>query len=612
MREAIGNELADRFDLPRTELAPEARAILDAAEIIDEPRGPLWSIAELDAAARGFDLPIWDNANYTTGAMRVTGFASREGDVLVVQTITYNPGGNEPVTREIHAYGPGAKKRSTTKLLVEPDQVESIELNELARVNGTTNVITVWGEFDEKGKPIKDSRGTRLIASAFPVDYFIVELAGEDLNVDVHVPDVLGPVDDRLDDLHLITPEEGLLLRVCTRHRERVFLSGEKLAKNFAPKGAIRLFEFDDLEWPAAGEPASSSIDLVTIVEALRTRRRIDRLPGNANAHPRAWMLELASLRYYAGGNAWPPNDFPIERPRPTDGPGNTPYQNLLFSLGWPHGVQLLHGGNHEDAVSVRQTLEYLLNAGAPLMHVHWGRRAGTAWVRAIANAEKSFTLKDKGVQRALKDERPLFAGEARALVKKFATTHAELPAWCGPDLTFLLEALIGADETVLAFADAVDDRDHPALAAAAFELGFVLSRIPESPHNIPNDVQRAPMHSRNEVRTVLVRTVAKGATARAIGLALGSGTPITESEWAYSTGDDARAGLLAAPPSPFDAWLVTIGGDAYLEKVAPRLPKEADWWTITQLAALGSPLAMTALKVIRDARPDLAQFFAE
>lgn len=610
VREAIGEELADRFELPRTELPPEARAILEASPIVDEPRGPLWSIAELDAAAREFDLPLWDNTNYTTGAMRVTAFGSREGDVLVVQTIVYHPGAGEPVTREVHAYGPGAKKRSTRKLLVAEDQVESIELGDQARVNGTTNVLAVWGELDEQGKPIKDSRGTRLIPSAFPVDYFVVALDGEDVNVDPHLPDVLGPVDDRLDDLHLITPEEGLLLDVCTHHRERVFLSDDELAKSLAPTDAIRLFSFDDLEWPAAGEPASSSIDLVTIVEALRTRRRIERLPGNANSQPRAWLLEMAGHRYYAGGNAWPPNDFPIARPRPTEGPGKTPYQNLLFTLGWPHGVQLLHGGNHEDMASVRQTLDYLLNAGAPMMHVHWGRRAGTAWVRAIASAESSFTLNDKGVQRALKDERPLFAGEARALLKKFAASRAELPAWCGPDMTFLLEALIGADETVLAFVDAIADADHPALAAAVFELGFLLMRVPEAPHGIPGDRQRAPIRSRSEVRAALVKTAARGATARALGLALGSGTPVSEAEWAYSVGSDARAGLLAAEPSPFDAWLVTIGGDEYLTKVAPRLAQEADWWTVTQLAALRSPVAVAALRTLRDTRPDLAPFF--
>lgn len=596
---ALLKDRAAAFAIP-----PAVRALLDAAPAIDEPPGPIWNVGALDAAAEGFDLPIWDNANYTTGAMRVTGFASREGDTLVVQTITYNPRGNEPVNRDVHAYGPGAKRPSSNKLLVPHSDMEPIWLDGINRV-AANNVLHVWGEHDAEGQPIKDSRGTRLIPSAFPPDYFVVALNGEDVPVSLHIPDILGPVDKRLKELHLLTPEEGLLLEVCTHHRDQLFLGETALKKAVgAPPGAVKLFELDDFQWPLAGE--KSTLDLFTMVEALKARRQITRLPGEPNSHPRHFLLPLATLRFYAGGNAWPPGDFPIAPPRPAHGPGRTPYQNLLFERGWPHGVQLLHGGMHEEMANVRVTLEYLLNAGAPLMHVYWGRRVATAWVRAIGLAERSLTLADEGVQRALADERPLYGGEARALLAGFASTKANLPAWLGADLALLLEVLIGGAETVLAFADVLAEGTHEAMAAAAFELGFVLRRIPEKPFRIKSDRQRAPILDRKKVRAALTAVKAEGEVARMLELALGkTNRARTELEWAH--GKEPRAGILAAEPSPFDAWLVTLAGDDYLRKVGPRLVEEADSWTVTQLAALSSPLAAEHLETLRRARPDLA-----
>ena len=565
--------IVDRAPPPIPEAA---RAVLDAAESVDEPEGPVWGIAELDNAAESYDLPLWDNANYATGAMRITGFASRHGDVLFVQSINYQPRASVPVERDVTAYGPGAKKRSLNKQLVEDD---GVELDDHTRVISANNDIVVWGEFDEKGKPLKESRGDRYIPSPMPADYYIASLDGEDVHYDPHFPESFAT--DRLHDLYRLTPAEAVLVDLCRRYPDKVFLPSARLAK-YAPDGAIPLFQFDDFEWVAAGVKASTSIDLVTIVEALRTRRRITALPGSPNSRPEAWMLDSSDVRFFAGGNAWSPGDEPIAKPRRTDGPGNTPYQNLLFERGWPHGVLLFHAEPTTDGLE--ETLAYLV-ANQGNATPYWDRTKATAWVRALGTAT-TLSMKDKGVKRAMKELRPVHPGEARVLLENLPN----LPAWAARQMILILEALIGGDETILALAKVLKG-DTPALAAAALASAFILRRIPEKPQRVKGDPQRAKIRDRAQVCAVLAKAKVKGETKRMLAVALGEADMLKELE-----------------DGPFDSFLVTLGGDAYLKKMTPRLIKEATAWNGYELSVLRSPVAAQILANLKAARADLAE----
>src|SRR5262249_47306758 len=48
------HRIASRLDLPKTSLPAAIEQALAAAPTIDEPRGPLWTLAELDDAAREY------------------------------------------------------------------------------------------------------------------------------------------------------------------------------------------------------------------------------------------------------------------------------------------------------------------------------------------------------------------------------------------------------------------------------------------------------------------------------------------------------------------------------------------------------------------------------
>jgi hypothetical protein len=411
----------------------------------------------------------------------------------------------------------------------------------------------VWGDFDAKGNPRPRSRGDRIIPCPMPYEYLIASVNGHDVQYDPHLPPIKGDADA----LHLVTPEEAMLFDICRNHPEKVFLSNKGLAK-LAPPDAVPLFQFDDFEWPAAGAKASSSIDIVTMVEALRTRKKIAKLPGKANSHPEAWMLGCSKLRFFAGGNAWAPSDHPIARPRPTKGVGKTPYQNLLFERGFPHCVQLLHGEQHESEAGVAAAFQVLFaNPGS--VPPYWSRRTATAWVRAVCTGER---------EEAIKDARPIHPAEARVLLKALS----KLPAYAAAQVILILEALIGGDETILALATVLKG-DSPALAAAAFEATFVLMRIPEKPHRCKNDPQRAEVRDRREVRAALAKAKVSGDTKRMLAIALGKADMLKERQ-----------------DGPFDAYLVTLGGDAYLKRVKPRVTN--DPWTRYQLGMLRSKVA--------------------
>ena len=66
-------------------------------------------IAKIDAFAEDGEFPLWDNANYTAGAMRALGFLGAGGWALVFETIAYAHR-ESSIQRVAYAYGPGATR----------------------------------------------------------------------------------------------------------------------------------------------------------------------------------------------------------------------------------------------------------------------------------------------------------------------------------------------------------------------------------------------------------------------------------------------------------------------------------------------------------------------
>jgi len=607
------DRLASRFELPASSVPDEVRALLASSPIDDEPRGPLWSIAELDEAARGFSLPLWDNANYTTGAMRITGFASRKGDVLVVESIVTDPGGDELVAWRANAYGPGAGGHEASEVLVDADedQLRPVELDSNDSVDGVANHLVLRGERDEAGNVVEGSHGRHIVPLPLPHEHVLVcarrallGMRGEEVRVPSKLPRSFAtlPPEERAE-LRAVSPGEALLVQLCSRHAELLFPYEHSLpaALEFASE-ARQLFQFTEGEWPAAGEPASSSRDLVTMVEALRTRRRITRLPGTPNSRPECWLPQCAKLRSFQGPDAWPQGEEPIEPVFPDQGVGVTPYWSwLIAERGYPHGAMLMHGPEWNEPEMAQQTIPYLVGLSEPTMQVYWPRRAATVFARVCGGAKESWTAADPGITKAMKDARTLHPPEAMAILRRFAQRTFSPPAHVGAELIDVLEALVGPWETAESLVSALESlspeawtRAHPALAAAVFEVGFVLRRMPAGAQ---------------EIRERLGRLWERGGeteTIRALDLVLhgragAERSARSELDYAHVTDDTswARERILdpATAPSRASGWLAHLAGEGYLDKLGTRLDGTADAaWLVVQLEKLGGPKAVRLL----------------
>jgi hypothetical protein len=626
--------IVQRFELPSGELPPDVQAALDRAPVATgpggaEPKGPPWSIALLDRAAASYELPLWDNANFTCGAVRVSAYASRHGDVLAIQQIVHWPGAQIGVGREVAVFGPGAT-RGLSELVVPEADVAPVELDAegLISVDGVTNALRLWGDRDVAGARVADRGGVHLIPQPMPPEHNLVSVRGVDVAVDYHLPDRYELDADARATLRLVTPDETLLAALCLEHRDQVMLTGAELAARLTlPEGAVHLFDIDEPSWPSAGEPASSSADLVCIVEALRQRRALREVPRAVEALGVIdWYLRCAELRFFDGGDAWPASDGPIRRPLPEARAAVSPYQERLLELGWPHLAQILHAPGYNVPGGARQTVEYLIAQPGPALRLHWPRNAAALWARAIARAERRFALDDAGVAAAFGDDRLMFAAEAAALVAGFVARGVVAPVWAAADLPLVLEGLVGVDATIEAFAaglaaagDAAFAADRPAVARAVFELGFVLRRAPEADVLLTGGSGRRPERTRAQLVARLAEVVPAGAAndvARAVALvtegrAGAERCARTELDLTHlvAPGDRAwaRARLAAgdlAPAEP-DAQVAWLGGDAVLERYAARAADVADpAWAATQLAALRSPQAAVALRALRAAHP--------
>ncbi|MDI3291477.1 hypothetical protein [Polyangium sp. 15x6] len=624
---ALGEEaarrIAEQFDLPRTRLPEEVERLLAESEAIDEPRGPLWSIAELDEAARKFDLPIWDNANYTTGAMRITGYASQKGDVLVIEQILHHPGSGVLACWELSAYGPGAGKRSgrDDELIVDAarDELQSVEIDADDYVDGITNQIVLLGDRDEKGRPTAGSDGPRIVPLPLPSDDMIVHVKraavrqnGDPLRASYRLPRSFAALPEASrENLRLVTPAEALIVDLCRRHRDMIFAADRDLRVAAAiPQGATRLFSFDDFEYVAAGEPASRSMDLLAMVEALRARRKITRLPGRPNARPECWIPGAAELRSYAGGDAWAEGDDPIEPETPAAGVGVTPYWSLTIARGFPHGVWLLHGAAQNKKGQAEQAILHLTNASSPVVRLFWPRRTACMWARVAGLAERKWVTGDRGVLAASKNDRMLYAAEARKLVESFVLRPWSVPAHVGMEFVLLLEALVGGRETIDAFVAALGKlspeawaSDRAALASAIFELGFVLRRV---------EGTRGPLRERLAASW---RPGQTGEAPRMLDLVLhgragAERSARCELDLAHAGSDPTwvRDKLLdrKTPASAPDVFLVSLAGEEMLGKYEARIPKVADAaWVGSQLARLASARVVGMALALYADRPE-------
>ncbi len=246
----MGAEGADKlFRSLRLSLKPRSRklkACLEAAESASVPSGPLLTLLTLDTHFVASSMPMWDSANTLTLAMQASGFASPTGDVLVFQELA--TGGASEARVELWAYGPslgdGGHRWTEVDVVGEhpvPDRIGEYPL-------------------DDAGKPVW--RG---------------EVRGEAVEVSL---DVERWVKRGLD------PIAAVLYQLSQPpFRQQVFLSpAELVAELGLGPDAEHLFTLDAWDHPDAGGLASDSLDLRTMTEALRFRKRITSVPkGTTN-----------------------------------------------------------------------------------------------------------------------------------------------------------------------------------------------------------------------------------------------------------------------------------------------------------------------------------------
>lgn len=612
---------AQRFHLPKTRLPADLERLMLEAEQHPEPRGPVWTIAELDDSARRDEVPLWDSPTYTTVAMRATGYASQNGDALVIEQIVHRPSGTSPVTWEMFAFGPGVTKLRASDDLVDAsaDGLDNIEIDDGDFVDGITNQIIVLGERDEHGRAIPGSDAPRIVPLPLPIDEISVHVKrpltrvrGEELHVNVRLPREFVPKNDTDGRrLRLVTPAEAFVVDLAKRHKRLLFAAERDLrhAAGIA-SSAHRLFSFDDFEYFQAEQLPSSSKDLVLLVEALRGRRKITRLPGHANARPEVWIPEAADKRSYAGGDAWADDDSPLALEKSAREIGISPYWSFAFARGYPHGVWLLHGVSQNKKGQAEQAILHLVGTDQPVLRTFWPRRTACMWTRVCGLAEKKWATMDRGIAAAIKTDRMLHKAEAQQLIDNFVLRSWNIPGRTGTDFVLLLEALVGGIEVVEAFTAALSKlaldawgRSKPALEQAIFELGYVLRRV-EPFVGAATDRLRSLMTSAKG--TELARQVDLITNGRAGA----ERSARVEADYAHVTDapEWVRDKLVdpATAPSPPDVHLVALAGDALLLKYEKRLANTMHAATLGgQLARLASPKVVPVALMLYGNHPD-------
>jgi hypothetical protein len=249
-----------------------------AVPALEVERGMGLSWARIRQAWRDYACPMWDNANWLCGGIRFTGFADPlYGDALVAQALATGLGdaslrvetwrfGGEPASRPVH-----------TDILLHERQIYSED--------GQTRLLTGERHDPRRHEWSAPEAGLR--------DSIFLAAVGQELPFAVDTTGFRPEVAEVLEGVG--GPEARLLVRIGQKHRDAVFPGGEVLRERAGlSPAAVQLFFFDGAVLPLANEPPESSADLRAMVEAIRQRRPIERLPYGG--HPLAGLYDRLAV----------------------------------------------------------------------------------------------------------------------------------------------------------------------------------------------------------------------------------------------------------------------------------------------------------------------------
>lgn len=269
---------------PKTKTKTKAKAKIKATRATSgagsqRSKGVALTIGALEPKFSEFEYPMWDNANYFSGAMRVTGFVCDAGQALVWEQVMTGLG-DGGVSREVTVHA-SFKLDSSWRVHV----AELLHERKVSRWDGDDQVSLLTGV-----RRVPAGKRQR----------YVVPKGGPSTTTKLpKVGEVPLSIDSRgLSKKHAALleastgPREKLMIRLGQEpFRSKVFPKLAQLAQQAElPPGAQALFSFDTFELPQAGEPASSSPDIVAMVEALATGTKLMSLPSQGT-HPLAALV---------------------------------------------------------------------------------------------------------------------------------------------------------------------------------------------------------------------------------------------------------------------------------------------------------------------------------
>jgi hypothetical protein len=580
------------LDALRPPLPSEVAELLEAAPRLEVPHGPTVELGALDEDAQGYQFPIWDNANYTTGAMRVTGLVSSAGDALVIETLTHWPAAGEGIVRVVRAYGPGAG-RARSALELVPSAALGAYLDD-----GSTWLCRVTGVMRFNETRDGDWREIVVTPPAGIQETVQLPVEGVPVSVWASLPEIPDLDEDRKELARALDPEDVALFQLAEpATRERLFLSPDALrAAVEAPADACVLFSFDEWGHPRAGELPSSSIDWVTMVAALGARARIDRLPGQPNTRFHHWLESLAEFR---GDPAmWGTGDPLVDDP-PPGGVALFSHHETMLRRGWPHLVTLVHDHPCNQRSLATKTAEKILRDDPAMFRVTWPREVAFRVARALGASREGADPEIQSVAAALEASGPLSSTEAMDGLRVAFSRQGSVAPSLAADHVLLLEASVGPevviDGALAALADVMDGRDESAVRALD-ALGYVLLRAPNE-HAV---------RARGALAALAPRwgDAALGSLARLLS---GERPAVVPDAWLGHVTEDpafvcARAAA-STEPMTIDARVVIVGGSEVLEGWRARLDSLASPspWDVVQLGMLADPRAAELLRAFVD-----------
>ncbi len=273
--------------------------------------GPELTIERLDEFCREFSFPSWGNVNVFYGGMHLTGFATADGDLLVFQSVvTMSSFLFVGVQREIASYAPAGTSLPSVSpgnmldQLVENDQLFIHDDERVTcRITGVT--LQLGGPREPVG-PTPD----------LPPTTADIELLGEQATVPLALDGFAELDRAHQEELCLLEPHELLTARLAQPPwRRRTILPPDRLAERLGLRGRVvpvlECSAWLQQDWDAADfdNAASASPDLVAIVDALRERRPLGRLPRGTGP-----LAQIAAARLGEGSSPslWGPAGSPL------------------------------------------------------------------------------------------------------------------------------------------------------------------------------------------------------------------------------------------------------------------------------------------------------------